>query len=211
MNSIIELLRNEPWIKIQQHHELAEWFGFESRNKYRIENSQGQLIGYAAEQQKGVLGFLFRQFLGHWRNFEILIFDQNRQIVAKVLHPFRFIFQRLEIWSSPEYDVGERVGTIQQRFGIFTKCFDVLNAKGQILMTVASPIWKFWTFPFKKENQEVAFVRKKWSGLFSEVFTDRDCFQIEFADSSLTDEERLLLLAAGLFIDLQYFERKASR
>ena len=39
---------------------------------------------------------------------------------------------------------------------------------------------------------------------------DADNFQIEFADPSLPEDDRALILASGLFIDLQYFERKAE-
>ena len=77
-------------------------------------------------------------------------------------------------------------------------------------MTVSSPIWKIWTFPFARNGSEIAFVRKKWSGLFSEIGTDRDNFMLEFTSPSLTQKERQLLVAAGVFIDLMYFERKAN-
>ncbi len=47
-------------------------------------------------------------------------------------------------------------------------------------MEVASSIWKLWTFPFIAGGAEVASVKKKWSGILSEAFTDRDKFQVEF-------------------------------
>ena len=63
---------------VRQRAELAELLGFETRNKYSIEGEQGQALAFAAEQQKGTLGFLLRQFLGHWRSFEIQFFDPLR-------------------------------------------------------------------------------------------------------------------------------------
>ncbi|MEK6623903.1 MAG: phospholipid scramblase-related protein [Bdellovibrionota bacterium] len=200
----INLLERKS-VFIRQVHELGEWIGFETRNKYQIQDDKGMELGFAAEQQKGFLGLLLRQVLGHWRTFDIYIFDQSRQNVLIAHHPFRFIFQRLEIRTKE----GTAVGAIQQRFSILNKRFDVENAKGQILLEVASPIWKIWTFQFTKKERQVAQVSKKWSGLLAEALTDKDNFLVEFSDQNLTAEERYLILSAALFIDLQYFERKA--
>ena len=54
----------------------------------------------------------------------------------------------------------------------------------------------------------MAEVKKKWSGLLSEAFTDKDNFQIEFVDSSLKENERKVVMASSIFIDLMYFEQK---
>jgi len=193
-------------IILKQRREMAELFGFETRNKYEILSVDGAPIGFAAEQGKGGLALLARYFLGHWRTFEIHVFDVDQQPVLIGLHPFRFYFQRLEV-RTPD---GRPLGALQQRFSLLSKRFDLEGPQGDVRMTVASPIWKPWTFPFLREGREVAFVRKRWSGLMKEAFLDADNFKIEFADSSLGEDDRALLLAAGLFVDLQYFERKAN-
>ena len=206
MSSEIEFQPHEV-LHVQQIREIAEWFGFETRNKYSILDSQNNPIGFAAEQQKGFWGFVFRHFLGHWRRFDIHIFNAQRSPVIIARHPFRWIFQRLEV-----YEVGgQYLGALQQRFSILTKSFDVEDSRGITLMAVRSPFLKFWTFPFTQRGQEVARIEKKWSGTFSEIFTDRDNFVIQFKDGDLTPIDRNLILAAAFFIDLQYFERKASR
>ncbi len=193
-------------LSIQQRRELSELLGFETRNKYEIQ-IDGNVAGFAAEQQKGVLGFLMRQMLGHWRTFDILIFSSNKSVVARAHHPFRFFFQRLEVFS-PE---GACLGALQQRFSFLQKKFDLENPQGRVELEVRSPIWKPWTFPFKARGQERAVVRKQWGGLLREGFTDADRFELEFIDEALSYEERLVLVASALFIDLQYFERKSGR
>ncbi len=55
-----------------------------------------------------------------------------------------------------------------------------------------------------------ARILKKWTGLFAEGFTDKDRFRLEYVDPELTLDERAILVAAALFIDLNYFEKKAS-
>ncbi len=190
---------------IKQIHEVAEFFGFESRNKYQIMGESGEPVAYAMEERKGIWDFLIRNFLGHWRTFKILFFDASRTPFMTAIHPFRFFFQRLEIYNNS----GQLIGAVQQRFSILTKRFDVINKDGLVIHEVSPPFWKLWTFPFVSHGKQVAVVAKKWSGIFSEAFTDRDTFMVEFSDRSLSQEERSLVLASAMFIDLQYFERKA--
>jgi uncharacterized protein YxjI len=192
-------------VKLQQIHEIAEWIGFETRNKYSVTDQNGHPIGYAAEQQKGLWGFLLRQYLGHWRRFDVYVFNSKREKALKLTHPFRWFFQRLEVYDAKN----EMIGAIQQRFAFFHKSFDVEDPRGKIRYEVRSPIWKIWTFTFSKHGREVAEVQKRWSGLISEMFTDKDNFVLSLHGENLDSEDRLLILSAALFVDLQYFERKA--
>jgi hypothetical protein len=58
---------------------------------------------------------------------------------------------------------------------------------------------------------EVALISKKWGGFLKEAFLDADTFRLDYKSSTLSEQQRTLILAAGLFIDLQYFEQKAQR
>jgi uncharacterized protein YxjI len=191
---------------VRQQRELAELFGFETRNKYAITTTDRQQVAFAAEQQKGLLGAILRQTLGHWRSFDIVFFGADRQPLFRATHPFRFFFQRLEVFG-PD---GRLLGALQQRFAFFTKRFDVEDASGNVLLEMRSGLFKLWTFPFYRANAEVAVIEKKWSGAFNELFTDKDNFRVRFVSPGLSADERLLVLAAALFVDLQYFEKKAE-
>src|SRR5215208_11962 len=91
-------LRGVAQLFVRQHREPWEWIaGIETRNRYAVVDEHGAPVAWAAEQQKGVLGFLARQLLGHWRRFEILVFDPARALALRVVHPFRWLFMRLEV------------------------------------------------------------------------------------------------------------------
>ena len=192
--------------KFKQIHELAELFGFETRNRYALRHLDGREVAYAAEQQKGILGFILRQVLGHWRSFEVHMYNAKREEALILKHPFRWFFQRLEIFDAD----GVMRGAVEQRFAFFTKSFDVQDARGKVRYQVRSPFFRFWSFTFTKHGQEVAKVQKKWSGLLAEAFTDKDNFHLVMDGENLDHEDRLLILAAAVFVDLQYFERKAK-
>lgn len=191
---------------IQQVRELWELVGFETRNKYRIVDESGKVIAYAAEQQKGFFGFLARQFLGHWRSYEIHFFNEQKQILLTVHHPFRFFFQKFSV-RDPQ---GRILGEVEQHFSLISKKFSLRSQTTHRKFMMKSPIWRIWTFPITEGRRPVALIEKKWSGFLKEVFTDADQFRLGFQDEQLSNEDRKILLAAGLFVDLQYFEAKAN-
>lgn len=191
---------------VKQRHELGEWFGFETRNKYEVLSASGQSLAFAAEQGKGIFGLMMRQFLGHWRTFELHFFSPDRQEFMRAVHPFRWYFEELVVHDSQ----GRSLGRVVKRFSILSKKFAVYDATDQVIMDVSSPIWKIWTFPFMRQGRQVATVKKKWSGLLAESLTDKDTFSIEVHDFSLNEDLRRLLLASALYIDLMFFEKKAQ-
>ncbi len=205
MSEMLSIVQQSNELMIVQKRELAELIGIETRNKYSLEVN-GAPFGFAAEQGKGGLAFLARMFFGHWRQFEIHFFDNARQLVLRAVHPFRLFFQRLEVVAAD----GRPLGAIQQRWAFFSKRFDVTEPAGRTLLTVSSPLWRPWTFAFERDGQELARVEKKWSGMLREAFTDADRFRVVYQSHQLGLDERSLVLAAAIFIDLQYFEKKAQ-
>lgn len=193
-------------IYIRQRKELAELFGFETRNKYEIDDENGKPLAFAAEKSTGLFGAIARIYFGHWRKFSIHLFDTNKNLILEAKHPFRFFFQRLEVYQAD----GVYIGALQQKFSIFSKKFILEDNSGKELLFVNSPFWKIWTFIFKDDRGvEVSRVEKKWSGGLKEIFTDADNFRLKFTENRLSQNIQNILLASCLFIDLQYFEKKA--
>ena len=206
MSVFLQTLAQADAIYVKQKFELAEIFGFETRNRYQIQTDDGQQFGYCAEPKLSFLDAIMRQFLGHWRVFDVVGTDMDQQQVFRAHHPFRWFFQRLDIFGA-----GDRpVGSLQQRFAWFNKKFEFLDTRGRVIMSMTSPLWKIWTFPIKKGERDVSVIEKKWTGLTKELFTDADNFRVRFTDMKLTADEKLLLLASAVFVDLLYFETKAS-
>jgi hypothetical protein len=203
----MESLQGVTSIAIRQRIELGELaLSFETRNKYEVTGHDGRPLAFVAEQGKGFLGMLLRQVAGHWRTFDLHFFTPDRQLALIARHPFRFLFQRLEV-ALPS---GALLGAVQQRFGVLYKKFDIEDLDGRVLLTMRAPMWSFWTFPLVKHGQQVAVIRKRWSGLLKEALSDADNFAVVFESPALSATERVLTLAAAIFVDLVYFERKAS-
>lgn len=205
MSQMLAVLSRSVELQVVQRKELAELFGFETRNKYAIE-ADGVPVAFAAEQGKGAGALVARYFLGHYRRFEIHFFDAERNLTFRAIHPFRWFFKRLEVVDAS----GRSIGAIQQRFAILSKRFDVQDAAGNVVLSVSSPLWRPWTFAFTRSGGELARIEKKWAGLLSEAFTDGDRFRVVYSSWDLGVDERVLVLAAAIFVDLMYFEQKAG-
>ncbi len=190
---------------IVQRREMAEIvLGVETRNKYEILAGTSQ-VGFAAEQGKGALDFLARMFLGHWRTFEVHVFDHLRNLSIRIVHPFRWFFERMEVLDA----AGKALGAIQARFSLLSKRFDVEDPSGKVVLEVDSPLWKPWTFSLTQNGSEFARIEKKWSGIMAETFTDADRFRVVFCNPALSSSQRSLVLAVALFVDIRYFERNS--
>lgn len=206
-NSFLQNLIDADVVNVRQKVEIAELFSFESRNRFSIQTENGSEFGYCKEPKLDWQDALMRQFLGHWRNFDLVGTDNLGQKSFRAHHPHRWFLRHLDLYSP-----GDRyLGGLQQRFAWFEKRFDYLDAQGNTFATMNSPIWKPWTFPVTQGARKIAVIEKKWSGLAKEMFTDADNFRVRFIQPRLTGDQKLLILISAIFVDLLYFESKASR
>ncbi len=176
--------------------------GYETRNKYRILDEHLTPIAFAAEANKGLGAALMRGIFKHWRTFEIEIFSQSRELMYRANFPFRWFFKSLYL----ENTSGVQMGHLEQRFAILYKKFDVFDKRGQLIAEIKSPLFKMWTFEFRKNERKIGTIQKKWSGGLSEIFTDKDNFVISYAQPDLDLETKALMMATCLMIDVVYFE-----
>ena len=200
---LTEDLKNQKLIKVFHRKELEEPMGVQSRNKYEVQTEQGKQIGFVSEKEKGAMDFFMRNLFGHWRTFELKIFNSYKQEVAKVINPFRFYFREHNLVSQNQ----EQLGQIKKKFALVNKKFSLSLPSGEVFQ-ISSPFWRIWTFPVKRNGKKVAEIRKIWSGEVKEIFTDSDNFEIEFYDKSFSLQAKNLLLAAGIYVDLIYFQKK---
>lgn len=180
--------------------------GFETRNKYKILDSEKRPVAFAAEQSKGLSSAILRQLLGHWRTFKVTIFDENHQKIYDLNFPFRWFFKTLIVTDNQ----GRELGHLQERFAIFRKKFDVYDKNNKVVARINSSFFKFWTFEFKRATRPIGKIQKKWSGAVSELFTDRDNFVVTYKDQSLETDTKALMLATCIMVDIIYFEKKGS-
>jgi len=193
-------------LSVRQIHEWGEILvGWETRNRYEAIGSDGNFMLYIGETGEGWGNALLRN-LWPFRRVELECMTKGGTRALSLEQPWTFFFTRVEVkaWD------GRLLGTIEQRFSLLRRTFELCSPGGAVMATLVGPFWRPWTFLVQQRGEEVATIRKQWSGLIREALSDSDFFGVEF-HPGLTDARlRQMVLAATLMVDLCYFEERSS-
>lgn len=197
-----DLFEGAETVGVRQTKEWLEIFtGFEQRNRFSIEFGGKSDALFAAEQGSGWQRFL----LGSMRPYTLIIMGRDSKPVLELRAPFRW-FHREVFVHLPD---GKLLGRVRRRFTFPHTRYDIFDAQDRHLYEIARGLVKMWTFSIRRRDDEVAVISKRWSGLGTEMFTDADRFQLQFA--AVRDPiERRILLGALFLIDLAHFESSGS-
>ncbi len=195
-----------PGLGMYQEKEWGEILvGWETRNRYQVYGADGRPVVYIGETGEGWGHALLRN-LWSSRRIRLECMTQGGVLALAMERPWTFFFARMEVQA---WD-GRPMGYIQQRFGLLRRTFDICTPAGVVLATVEGPFWRPWTFFVRQKGVEVATIRKKWSGLGKEMFSQADNFGVEFQPELTDPRLRQLVLAATLLMDFSYFEQRQS-
>ncbi|MCA9773364.1 MAG: hypothetical protein KC466_13200 [Myxococcales bacterium] len=193
---------------VTQKRELLEIFTeLEGKNNYEIRDDHGRAVLYAGEANRGVLAFILRSWLKAARPFTLAVANPAGERYLTVRRPWRFYFYRLEVSDG----AGAPLGVVRRRFKILGRRYTIDGADGQSIAELHGPLIRPWTFKLIVGDREVGAIRKRWSGILKEAFTDADNFGVEFADATLPVVLRRLVLAATFLIDFVHFEARTTR
>jgi uncharacterized protein YxjI len=187
----------------QRKRWLELLLNFELKNSYDVYDDNQMPVFRVREQGNGFVSLLKRVFLGPLRPFGALVTDLGTDApVMAVRRRFRFFFHRLEVAGAD----GQPLGAIQRRWAWLRRLYVVEDAEGNVVADIFGPILRPWTFEVRIDGQPRALIRKRWSGLLKEAFTDADNFGV---DIGALDSPRLkaLVFAATVLIDVVHFER----
>jgi len=190
-------LPNKLFVK-QQVEAIEIFTQFETANKYKVLNEQGQELLYAYEEGNVVA----MQFFKKARAVKINVIDNNKALWMTVERPFTFMFANHTIKLAD----GRVLGYIKQHFKIFGSKFDINDLNNQLMFKIESKAFSPWTFKIFQQGNQVAVISKKWGNIGTELFTDADTFLVDF--KNIQDQnQQLLILAAAFAIDLRVFEK----
>ena len=185
---------------VRQQKEWGEiLLNFETKNRYVISDESEKYLYLAVEKASSVLS---RYFLGAYRPFQIFVLSEGNNIVLRIVRSFRFYFHHLEVIDSR----GKLLGVIERRFSLLHRVYSVFNASGAEIYRLDSPLLSPWTFQIKNGEIDYGKIKKKWSGLLKEGFTDTDNFGVVFP-AEWDIKLKALFLGAVFLIDFVHFEK----
>lgn len=209
----IEFLGLLDKLLVRQKLEMMEILtGIEMKNQYSISSCNGEVIFSASEESD----FCDRNCCpGSMRPFDIGIQDTRGRVVMMFSRRlacdsccFPCSMQRMEIASPP----GTVVGYIMQEWSLFHPKFRVEDASGEVVMRIEGPFWKVscgesidFSILSADASCLIGKIRKLWSGLANEVFSDAENYEITFP-LHLDVHLKSVILGACFLIDFMYYE-----
>lgn len=194
-------LKGATALVVEQQRSLTEALvGFERRNQYVVRDEGGRMLYFVEEESH----WLVRQFLGAFRPLTLAL-TQGNLTVLSISKPFRLWHDCVTLTDGG----GRVVGTVQCGFPIPVRWYTVRDARGVTRFRISGAFWRPWTFKVFRGDAQVGEIRKKWSGLVREYFTDADNFAITLPADAPADQ-KALLLAALFLIDIVHFENNNS-
>jgi uncharacterized protein YxjI len=187
------------------------FLGFEQASKFVIQDTNGNQIGYLAEEDGGIAKAVQRQILRTHRPFSATVFDKDGSIVLKIQRAFSIINSRITIENSD----GEVIGEVHQvwhpwkrRYALFIDKVQFAKVDGGFLS---------WDFDVVDEDLSlIGNVSRNFGGFGREIFTDTGTYVLRMDDveggasRSLSLDERAVVVALAVTIDVDYFSRHSQ-
>ncbi|KAK0171755.1 hypothetical protein PV328_005163 [Microctonus aethiopoides] len=175
--------------------------GIQCSNRYTITNGHGQPI-YVIREESGWLG---RVCIGSSRSFKMSIYDQQGREALLIKRPVSFIGDRMDVYNGRTL-----LGSIEKIIFTCSPEFSVRDETGVEKLRIIGPVLLCgcgeYEFPVHaNDGTMIGMIKKQWSGLSRELFTNADVFGVNFP-LDLSIRLKALLLAATLLIDFGYFE-----
>lgn len=212
----LEYLACLDQLLVKQQVDMLEAFtGWESSNKYKILNNQGQQVYFAFEESDVCM----RQCCESDRGFVLHIVDNLNQEVIKVTREFKccagccwcassnYCAFRVDI----EAPVGVHVGSIRQECSALKPLYTIRNPDEEVVFNIEGPLCVFDCLGGQDFNitstrgEEVGRITKEFSGLVKELFTNADNFGVVFPQD-LDVKMKACIIGAVFLIDFMYFE-----
>ncbi|KAF9567583.1 Scramblase-domain-containing protein [Agrocybe pediades] len=208
------ILRENTLVIERQLEMLNVFIGFEQSNKYTISNENGAILGYIAEEPRGFMGTISRQFLRTHRPFSAVVMDDQGTPILWLRRPFSWINSRMYVQRAktqsiltrsiePELDI---FGEVQQIWHPWRRRYDLFLREKQELLDghgegTSSNLETFyqigkvdagflsWTFNVTEERGQVmAKIERAFRGFGREIFTDTGRYVLSFKPAAMSIE-----------------------
>jgi uncharacterized protein YxjI len=165
-----------------------------------------QQVATAKEEPPGVVKFLRLLVNKTLMPTQVNVYETSSgQVAFSIKRGFTFLRARVEVLDSR----GTLLGYFKSKLFSLGGGFYVFNPQDQQVAEVKGD-WKGWNFKLiGSAGQELGTVAKQWAGLAKEMFSSADNYVIALADDQAsTPAGNMLLLAAGLAIDIIFKEAR---
>ncbi len=157
-------------------------------------------------KREGMVGEVMRD-LGWHQGRRLYLLDKYRTGVLLELERSKL---SMEV-TAPA--AGLNVGRVESSPMPILREYRLRAAGGEVFACIRRPILSPWTFSIRGPSggQRLGVIRRRWVGWGKQYFADGDDFTIDFGQQAWTLEERCILIAAAIAIDLDVLSTAAGR
>ena len=180
---------------------------FKASNNYDIYDPKTkEIILHCREKNLNPVYKIVRLFLTDFKAltpFEIDIRGLDGKRIIKVKKGLSLILSKIEVFNEND----KLIGLFKQKlFPNLGHNFEMFDEKENLVSKLKGNLIG-WNFEFLKDENTIATVTKKWSGIGKEMFTSADNYILEIKDAvDKADPLRLLIFAAVICIDMVFKE-----
>ena len=123
------------------------------------------------------------------------------------------VFRRTGVFSPAvvESPRGERMGSVQRKFTLIKRRYDLSDAAGRVFASAIGSIMDRGKFALiDGAGQQRGEISKQFAGYMQEV-AEAHRFKIDFMKSAWTNAQKALILIAAIFIDFDVFQNRENK
>ena len=130
--------------------------------------------------------------------FEIEISGLDGKKIIKVKKGLSLVLSKIYVFDEND----KLIGFFKQKLFPVGNNFEMFDEKGNLVSKLNGSLIG-WNFKFVKDENTIATVTKKWSGIGKELFTSADNYILDINDNvEKTSSLRLLIFGAVICIDM---------
>jgi hypothetical protein len=198
-----------PWVQVRQErppHTMGGAFVVDTGTRYAVSTPAGSGM---LHRDEGPMALLARMFLGSLVKQRFVLKDTRDNPMLVLDRRFeKLVLSRLDVALDVGGDPGRHLGTVERNLRVIDTRYELKDPRGQVWARLVRPFTSLWQFHLETpDGQRSGAVAKQWSGFATEFFSDADDFGVDFGPWPWTLDQRAVIVAAALSIDLDHFER----
>ena len=173
-------------------------------NCYKVYDEKGDSIGSIKQNLSKLQVLRTLVFDKRMLPFVLEIKNSDGQLEASISRGWTFWMPKITIKNAE----GIAIGTIKQKFNLFQPTFKLFNTEEVLVGEIKGDLLA-WNFKIcDASNKEIGTISKKWAGVFKEIFTSADKYNVKMDSNYSNMGNRMLILSCAITIDMVLKERK---
>ena len=180
---------------------------FKASNNYDVYDPKTkEIILHCREKNLNPFYKIIRLLISELKSmtpFEIEISGLDGKKILKLKKGLSFVLSKIEVFDEND----KLIGHFKQKLFPVGNNFEMYDDKGNLVSKLKGSLIG-WNFKFLKDENAIASVTKKWSGIGKELFTSADNYILDIKDDvEKTSPLRLLIFGAVICIDMVLKEK----